>query len=296
MTTTTTRGVSRAATRPASASAWSPYITDGWLPLFTIIMVCAAVIVAYGTHKFYSYILPDGLDWFATAVLTIGIPCLEFAATLAPTWRWRIFYLAGLFVLVGMESLAQYFQGQAYFVSEVRAQFPNPLGIDIATLAAEPGGRWLIVGYIAILSGIVIFFGFAASMRYKAVQRARGVVAERDEVLAALQREVAESRRLLAAKDEEVAGLVAQIETTQGSARGVVAKVEGVVADLQTKLAAKDAEVEQAKASARGLIAPTYPAFVEYLRVLAAQGKSPEVIAAAVQASPSTVRGWLNKK
>jgi hypothetical protein len=292
MTTTTT-------TRPARAATARPHTTDRWLYLdgplaaFVIIMVAAATITSHGTFLFFSYILPSVLAGAATIVLTMGIPLLELAAVLDKANRWR--YLLGLLFLLFIEGLAQYFQGQAVFVAQVARHYPDAAGIDLATFAAEPRGRILPILYLASLSGVVVYFGYAASARIRDLRSARGLVAARDEALAGLQREVAEWSRLAEERAGVVAELQDQLAATQGSARGVVEKTEGVVAELQRKLAAKDREVAQAQASARGLIAPTYPAFVEYLRGLAGEGKSPEVIAATVQASPSTVRGWLKK-
>ena len=290
-TTTTTRRASGATARPASTDRW--LYADLPLFAFVTVMVAAAAITSHGTFLFFSYILPAELAFAATVVLTLGIPLLELAAVLDKGSRTR--YLIGLCFLLFIEGLAQYYQGQAIFVAKVAAQFPDPAGIDLATFARQPWGRTLPILYLASLSGVVVYFGYAASARIRDLRSARGVVAARDEVLAGLQREVAEWSRLADERADAVAELQDQLAATQGSARGVVAEKEGLVAALRDQLAEKDNEVAEAKASARGLIAPTYPAFVNYLRGLADQGKSPEVIAATVQASPSTVRGWLKK-
>jgi hypothetical protein len=140
---------------------------DGPLIGFTALMVAAAIITSHGTFVFYTYILPGYYPYAATALLTVGIPFLELAATLTTKLRWRLFFILGLLVLVSMEAMAQYFQAQAVFVPAISKAFPSASGVDVATFAKEPAGRILPIGYVTILSGLVVYFGFAASMRVR---------------------------------------------------------------------------------------------------------------------------------
>lgn len=133
------------------------------LLLFIGIMVAAASITSHGTFVFYSYFLDYELAIAATVVLTVGIPFLEWAAVLHERYRWR--YIGGMVWLLFMEAVAQYWQGQAVFAKRVASQFPDATGIDIATLAAQPWGRILPIVYLASLSAIVVYFGYAASKR-----------------------------------------------------------------------------------------------------------------------------------
>lgn len=143
---------------------------------FTAIMVAAATITSHGTFVFYSYILSDTGAYAATIVLTVGIPLLELAAILDKANRGR--YLGGMLFLLFMEGMAQYFQGQAIFVTSVVKQFPNPAGIDLATFAAQPEGRVLPALYLAALSGVVVYFGYAASARVRDLRMAAGIATQ----------------------------------------------------------------------------------------------------------------------
>ncbi len=133
------------------------------LALFIVIMIAAASITSHGTFVFYSYFLDYELAMAATVVLTVGIPFLEWAAVLHEKYRWR--YVGGMLWLLLMEAVAQYWQGQAVFASRVARQFPDATGIDIAILAAHPWGRLLPIAYLASLSAVVVYFGYAASRR-----------------------------------------------------------------------------------------------------------------------------------
>lgn len=136
---------------------------DAPLIIFIIIMVSAASITSHGTYIFYRYFMDQELAIAATVVITSGIPLLELAAVLNE--RGRVRYIAGMIWLLLMEGLAQYFSGQAVFASRVAVQFPDATGVDLATLAAQPYGRLLPIIYLASLSAIVVYFGYAASRR-----------------------------------------------------------------------------------------------------------------------------------
>ena len=155
------------------------------LALFIIIMVAAASITSHGTFVFYSYFLDYELAIAATVVLTAGIPLLEWAAVLHEKYRLR--YICGMVWLLLMEAVAQYWQGQAVFAKRVAAQFPDATGIDIATWAAQPSGRLLPIVYLASLSAIVVYFGYAASRRVADLRSVQSVASSVHVVAAELQ-------------------------------------------------------------------------------------------------------------
>lgn len=132
---------------------------------FVLVMIAAAAITSHGTFVFYSYILDTNLAYAATVVTTAGIPLLELAAVLDLKSRLR--YITGMVILLGMEVLAQYFQGQSTFVMRIQEQFPNAKDIDVVWIAQQPWGRILPVLYLAILSLVVVYFGYAASIRIR---------------------------------------------------------------------------------------------------------------------------------
>lgn len=171
---------------------------DGPLAAFVTIMIAAVLITSHGVYIFYSYILPWELAIAATAVLSGGIPLLELAAVLDKQGRPR--YIAGIIFLLGLESLAQYLQSQAGFVSIIQRLFPNPEGIDLATFAREPHGRLLPVLYLAALSGVVVYFGYAASVRIRDLRQMATAPAHTAEEWAALEQQ-------LKAREQEVTEL-----------------------------------------------------------------------------------------
>ena len=169
---------------------WRLYL-DMPLLAFTAIMCAAAAITAHGTFVFYSYILTPFLAYSATTVLTAGIPLLELAAVLDKANRAR--YLAGMLFLLAMEGLAQYFQGQAIFIKMVRKQFPDATGIDLATFAQQPWGRVLPLLYLAALSGIVVYFGYAASARIRDLRAGLVAMTQQSDQVAQLQSKLAQA-------------------------------------------------------------------------------------------------------
>src|SRR5581483_865909 len=160
------------------------YVRDPALVAFTFILCCAASITAHGTYVFYSFILDGWLPYFATAVLTLGIPLLELAAVLDKENRAR--YVAGMVWLLAMEGIAQYWQGQAFFTTRVLAHFQDASGVDLVTFARHPAGRLLPIIYLAALSAVVVYFGYAASARYRAL---RGAVKQKGHSLSSQPRQ-----------------------------------------------------------------------------------------------------------
>lgn len=151
---------------------------DWPLAAFVTVMVAAATITSHGTFVFYDYILSDAGAYAATIVLTIGIPLLQLAGILDKKYWWR--YIGGMVFLLFLEGLAQYYQGQAVFVPSIVKQFPNPLGIDLATFAAQPEGRLLPALYLAALSGVVVYFGHAVGIRVRDLREAAGLTVNVD--------------------------------------------------------------------------------------------------------------------
>jgi hypothetical protein len=147
-----------------------PPYWDAQLFAYLLPLLGAQLITAHGSYTFYSYLLPVPLAIAATVVLAVGVPLLEFAAVLIPGGRWG--YLGGMLFLLFLEGLAQYFQGQAWFLQRIEQQFPNAQGVDLVTFAHEPRGRLLPILYLAALSLVVVGFGFAAARRIRELRSA----------------------------------------------------------------------------------------------------------------------------
>lgn len=223
---------------PNSRASLRPYL-DGSLIAFVVVMVAAAAITSHGTFVFYSYILPIPLAVAATIVLTTGIPLLELAAVLDKASRVR--YIAGMIVLLAMEGIAQYFQGQAIFVQAVRRQFPEMNGIDVATFAQQPWGRLLPLLYLAALSGIVVYFGYATSARIRDIRA--GLT---DSTLTAQQSaEVAQLRTQATQQAAELVQLHATLGTRDERLRHVTAHWEQTLAQRDERVAQQERELAQ---------------------------------------------------
>lgn len=233
---TTTRALSAPHTRPRWLYADMPLIA------FVIVMVAAAAITSHGTYVFYSYILSSFLAYSATVVLTAGIPLLELAAVLDKANRPR--YIAGMLVLLAMEGMAQYFQGQAIFVRAVKTQFPDAAGIDLATFAAQPWGRVLPLLYLAALSGIVVYFGYAASARIRDLRAGATQATQQSDQVAHLHAKLTQAEQdrdtlasLATQHDTESAHLAQQLARSEVEARQTVAQMEEQVNQRDTRIA-----------------------------------------------------------
>ena len=212
---------------------------DAPLAAFVLVMLAAAAITSHGTFVFYSYILPYELAIAATMVLTVGIPLLELAAVLDRSNR--LYYVSGMVVLLGMEAAAQYLQGQAHFTDRVRAQFPDPSGVDLATLASHPMGRLLPILYLAILSAVVVYFGYAASARVRTLRATHTQRAQETSDLAQL-RATLESER---SEHAQTCAKLAQQQQTSAQHEHILAQQQQMIAHLEQALAQLREEVAQ---------------------------------------------------
>jgi hypothetical protein len=233
--------------------AW-PY-WDAPLAAFVVVLVAAATITSHGTYVFYSYILPAELALAATLVLTLGIPLLELAAVLDRPRRGR--YVSGMIVLLLMEAAAQYLQGQAHFVARVLEQFPDPRGVDLASFAQLPLGRLLPILYLALLSIVVVYFGYAASARIRdlrasaleaaqqtgALAQLEAAVAQRDVQLVRLRADLAALQETIAQRDVQLARLRADHATLEESIAQQDGRAAAEVAQLKEILAQREREI-----------------------------------------------------
>lgn len=230
------------------------------LPLiaFTTVMLAAVSITSHGTYLFYSLFLDWRLAGAATIVLTGGIPLLELAAVLDQRNRTR--YLIGMILLLAIEGLAQYLNAQAWFSGNVAKQFPNPVGIDLATFAAKPEGRILPILFLAALPFVVVYFGYAASIRIRDL---------RSEIT------------LVEALRNDLANISQQLR----SALTNVAEKDATITNISQQLCEQNA----ARIPMRSVI-------LEYVRSQIEEGKRTlNAVAKELDISESTIRFWLTK-
>lgn len=207
---------------------------DAPLLAFVTLMVAAASITAHGTYTFYSYILTPALAVAATVVITMGIPLLELAAVLDKTSRLR--YLLGMVFLLFLEALAQYYQGQAQFLRLVRVQFPTAAGIDLSTFAGSPRGRLLPMLYLAALSFVVVYFGYAAAARVRELRTRAYRVAQDGAQQAELAAQLRTATQQAVQAQQDAAHVRAELEQARAQLAHVGQGESEQVAQLQVAL------------------------------------------------------------
>lgn len=202
--------------RNQAATGWQrPWWLDAMLSMYLLIMLAALAITAHGTKTFYGFILPALLAYAATIVLSLGIPVLEYAAITAPKGEKKPFVI-GVVFLVGLETLAQYYQAQASFTAQIRAQFSDPAGIDLATFAMQSRGRLLPLLFLSALPLVVLGAGYTATHRWLELCAARPQEGTTDaqRIADAVAPYAATIDKLKA----EVAGLMQQVATANDQA------------------------------------------------------------------------------
>lgn len=242
-----------------------PYYIDLPLFVFIILMCASAYITAHGTLAFYRYILPEDQARAAVIVLTGSIPFLELAAVLDKKGRPR--YIIGLIILLAIETLAQYYQGQSQFYRNVMRQFAGMAGVDLATFAAEPYGRILPIIYLAMLPLIVVFFGYAASVRVRDLRINNTELDQLRNTLTTIQNQ-------FATLTQDHATLQQSFVTEQSHRATLAQQIEE---DRATRI-------------------PTRSFIIEYIKKELEQKASLHSIARSLNISESTLRHWLKEE
>lgn len=284
----------------------TPSYLDAWLIAFLALMVAASIIAAHGAYVFFRYLLDPPIAALATAVTAAGIPALDAAGTLEQKRERAALYWLGAFVFLGMETLANYFSGQAVFLANVLQAFAGKSGADLVWLAEQPAGRILVVIYLAMPSLVVAYFAYAAASRWRTIREARTTFANNGQFrtrtarrMRGLRRAVRELRASLAhvrAEYERAARNLHEAHTTH--ARSLTELREQIaVAQAQ----ARDAQAEAAKLheQAREPSArpandpPTRARIVAYLRAQLAAGRSRLDVSRELNIADATLRGWM---
>src|SRR5512145_285087 len=141
---------------------------DARLLLFVSLATGASVISAHGACSFFGFLAPAWLAAVFTGVVAVGIIGLDAAGTLEPS-RWkRMLYYSGMSFFLVLETLANYFSGQAAAAERIIAALAvSAPGSDLLAIArnAPIVMRVLVVLYQATASLAVAFFTFAAATR-----------------------------------------------------------------------------------------------------------------------------------
>lgn len=264
-----------------------PYI-DPLLLIFGIVVVWTTYITRHGLQTFYGYLFDDAtLVSMITLVIVVGIPLLSVAFFLEQRW-YRWFYFAGEVGLLAMEVLAQYYQGQASFTSSVSDHFPVWMGIDIATIARQPGGRWLVVVFLVMPSVVVVGFSAAAAHR---IRQLRGAVdqscpqcVKHGGIIEQYKRDLTEARGIANKKGQEAHAAKTRadgLEATLALAKQTYDEQQKTIESLQ-----QSSGVERGDDITKDRL-------LSYLRGLEAKGMDRKAIAKRTGFSINTVNGIM---
>lgn len=136
------------------------------LGLFVALTIGASLLSAHGAWLFFGYIVEPWLAWVFTLVVALGIIGLDAAATAEPG-RMRYVYMAGAGFFLVLETLANYFAGQADFASKVETALAASGSADLLYIVREypTGTRALVVLFLSLASISVAYFTYAATRR-----------------------------------------------------------------------------------------------------------------------------------
>jgi hypothetical protein len=297
-----------------------PSYADPWLAVFLALMTAASIIAAHGAYVFFTYLLDPWVAALATAVTAVGIPALDAAGTLEGRRSRAVLYWVGAFTFLGMETLANYFSGQAVFLANVLRAFAGKEGADLVWLAQEPAGRVLVVIYLAMPSLIVAYFAYAAASRWRMIrdaranfasrrhsrartaQRLRGLrldvrglrneIAAGGEVYEELKRTMRDNRLAAAREIEE---LREKLEQSTQAVRGAQQQAR----DVAQVLREREVEIKELREQAAqpfNLFAnepPTRARVLAYVREQMEAGRSRSEVARELGFPEATLRNWM---
>lgn len=276
-----------------------PSYLDPWLGAFLALMIAASIIAAHGAYIFFRYLLDPPIAALATTVTAVGIPALDAAGTLEPRRGRAVLYWLGAFVFLAMETLANYFSGQAVFLANVLTAFAGKDGADLVWLAQQPVGRVLVVIYLAMPSLIVAYFAYAAASRWRQIREARAAFANRS-------RRSLQLRALVTRLARIVRGLRDELVDVRGAYTRLAGERTREATDLreqleQARAKAREAQTEAAKLREQAREPsiwptnepPTRARVVAYAREQVESGRSRLEVARELGFADATLRGWM---
>lgn len=142
------------------------YLRDARLWLFILLAGGASILSSHGAFQFFKYLVSDELAAVFILVVALGIIGLDAAGTLEKGWRSFAYYAGMAFFLV-LETLANYFAGQAGFAAQIVAKLPPTS--DLRTIAEQSpvATRMLVILFLSLASLAVALFTFAATARFQ---------------------------------------------------------------------------------------------------------------------------------
>lgn len=257
------------------------YLTDPRLLLFGALILGASIISSHGAWLFFGYLVAPWLAGVFTAVVAVGIIGLDAAGTVERGWR-RAPYYAGMAFFILLETLANYFAGQAGFVTQIREALHDRPASDLLAIATQDptATRSLVWLFLSPASLAVALFVFAATKRVMQIRAGddRPLAARIARLVGALRRARGRVSRLVGALRETRAQLRAtrgELAALAGQARdladrgerlaGVVRRARGRVRRLVGALQ----DVREDLVAASSMLADLYEDLADERRMLA---------------------------
>lgn len=262
-----------------------PSYVDAWLITFLVLMAVASIIAAHGAYIFFSYLLDWWVAALATAVTAAGIPALDAAGTLEQKRGRAALYWLGALVFLGMETLANYFSGQAVFLANVLQAFAGKSGADLVWLAQQPAGRVLVVIYLAMPSLIVAYFAYAAASRWRFIREARATLANRSRRSSQLRALVVRLARVVRELRASLTNTRAEFERVSRQLHEAHTSHVRALTDLREQT--RETVISPANEP------PTRARIVAYLREQIATGRSRLDVSRELNIADATLRGWM---
>lgn len=262
-----------------------PYLRDARLWLFVVLAIGASILSSHGAYQFFQYLVSDELALVFIFVVALGIIGLDAAGTLEKGWRAAAYYGGMAFFLV-LETLANYFAGQAGFVAQIVAKLPPSSDLRAIAEQSPAVTRMLVVLFLSLASVAVALFTFAATARFQQLRTGQDA-----SLRARFARLFAQRRVLVRAL---VATLRAERQRFAFEQATLRAGNDEVRAELETVRGQFAQERERATANANRA-AQEVTAIRAELETVRAESTPLRAQFAAVRASEETVRAELAK-
>lgn len=230
---------------------------DTQLSMFVALAIGASILSSHGAFQFFNYLVDPWLAWVFILVVALGIIGLDAAgtATRGPA-RWA--YYGGMAFFLVLETLANYFAGQAGFVAQIVAKLPE--SSDLRSIAEYHPivTRVLVVLFLSLASLAVAFFTFAATVRIQQIRAGveSGVVAMLRRILAQRRtttRALVALARLLRSESASERLRAEQAERESAQLRSESAVLQARTAEIAKESAQLRTALEEARQHSAGV-------------------------------------------
>jgi hypothetical protein len=207
--------------------------------LFVLLALGASVLSSHGAFQFFQYLVSPALAWVFILVVALGIIGLDAAGTISRgAARWA--YYGGMVFFLVLETLANYFAGQAEFVSKIVAKLP--LSSDLRTIAEHQPmtTRALVVIFLSMASLAVAYFTFAATMRFQQLRNVFKVEQDLNNALSVAEQRASHAEQRAALAEQNVSSYEQRLNTERAA---LEQQLKQLRADLNSRPPAMTVEV-----------------------------------------------------